>query len=118
MIDSRLKLLTGAHRYILHFAKGKLPPVKAFWSLTMYDKDLFLVPNPLGRYAFGDRTAALKLGRDGSLDIIIQHLAPKRHRSNWLPAPAGTFVLALRLYQPKQNVLRGAWPLPTITRVG
>src|SRR5205085_2096454 len=85
-------------------ATRERPPVKAFWSLTMYDKDLFLVPNPLARYAFGDRTSGLKHNPDGSLDILVQHFAPKHHRANWLPAPAGTFVLALRLYQPKPNV--------------
>jgi hypothetical protein len=116
-VDRSLKPLSGRHRYALHFAPGQLPPVGAFWSLTMYDKKLFLVPNAIGRYAVGDRTAGLRRGRDGSLDILLQHAAP-RQRSNWLPAPAGTFVLALRLYQPKPRVLAGRWPLPTITRVG
>jgi hypothetical protein len=116
-VDRSLRPLSGRHRYVLHFTAGQLPPVGAFWSLTMYDKSLFLVPNALDRYAVGDRTAGLRRGRDGSLDILLQH-APPRNRSNWLPAPAGAFVLALRLYQPKPSVMAGRWPLPTITRVG
>jgi hypothetical protein len=116
-VDHALAPLTGAHRYLLHFARGELPPVNAFWSLTMYDKQLFLVPNPINRYAVGDRTLSLRRNGDGSLDILLQHAAPRAGRGNWLPAPAGPFALALRLYQPKPSVLSGRWPLPTITRV-
>ncbi|HEY6399661.1 MAG TPA: DUF1214 domain-containing protein, partial [Solirubrobacteraceae bacterium] len=62
-------------------------------------------------------TPGLRRNRDGSLDILLEHAAPRAGRSNWLPAPAGPFVLALRLYQPKPSVLSGRWPLPSITRV-
>jgi hypothetical protein len=117
-VDHALAPLSGRRRYVLHFAAGQLPPVNAFWSLTMYDRNLFLVPNPIDRYAIGDRTRGLHKNRDGSLDIVLQRSAPRRGRTNWLPTPAGTFVLALRLYQPKPSVLQGRWPLPTITRVG
>jgi hypothetical protein len=117
-VDHRRKRLRGTHRYVLHFAAGELPPVKAFWSLTMYDQGLFLIPNALNRYAIGDRTPGLRRNRDGSLDIVIQHTPPNGSRSNWLPAPAGRFALALRLYQPKAPVLRRTWPLPTLRRVG
>jgi hypothetical protein len=116
-VDHTLGPLSGAHRYLLHFAPGELPPVNAFWSLTMYDKQHFLVPNPIDRYAIGDRTPGLHRNRDGSLDILLQHAPPRGRRANWLPAPAGPFVLALRLYQPKRSVLSGRWPLPTITRL-
>lgn len=116
-MDSRLHPLSGRHRYVLHFAAGQLPPVKAFWSLTMYDASLFLVTNPLDRYAVGDRTPGLRRNRDGSLDILIQHRPPRSRRGNWLPAPSGRFVLALRLYEPRASVIRGTWPLPTLTRV-
>jgi hypothetical protein len=108
--------LTGAHRYVVHFAARQLPPVNAFWSLTMYAKDAFLVTNPINRYAIGDRTRGLHKNRDGSLDLVVQHSAPHGNRSNWLPAPKGVFLLFLRLYQPRASVLRGSWPLPTITR--
>lgn len=68
LLDHEGKPLTGKHRYVLHFDKDKLPPVKAFWSLTMYGEDSFLVANPLGRYALGDRDS-LKYNDDGSLDL-------------------------------------------------
>ncbi len=116
-VDSQGRALTGAHRYVIHFAAGKLPPVGAFWSLTMYGNDLFLVPNPINRYAIGDRTPGLRRSRDGSLTIQLSHSPPRGGRSNWLPAPAGGFKLVLRLYQPKASVLSGRWPLPKITRV-
>lgn len=116
-VDSELQPLTGSDRFVLHFAAGKLPPVRGFWSVTMYDKDLFLVTNPIARYAIGDRTKGLRHNRDGSLDILVQHNRPARGASNWLPAPAGTFAITLRLYVPKPSALNGNWPLPTITRV-
>lgn len=117
-VDQTGAPLSGRHRYVLHFAAGELPPVEAFWSLTMYDQQLFLVPNQLDRYAIGNRTPGLHFGRDGSLDILIQHSPPRGSRSNWLPAPSGVFALALRLYQPKPSARNGTWPLPTVTRVG
>jgi hypothetical protein len=117
-VDHTLTPLTGRHRYVLCFAAGELPPVSAFWSITMYGRDEFLVPNPIDRYEIGDRTPRLRKDRGGSLNILIQHSPPRGNRSNWLPAPTGAFVLFLRLYQPKRSVLRGSWPLPTITRVG
>ena len=69
--------MNGAHNYVIHFEKGKTPPVDAFWSLTMYNASSFmLVDNPLNRYAIGDRTQGLAYNPDGSLDIYIQHDAP------------------------------------------
>ena len=87
----------------MHFARGDFPPVKAFWSITMYGTDLFFTANPINRYAIGDDTAALHYGADGSLDIYIQHSPPVGHDSNWLPAPAGAFVLIMRLYLPENQ---------------
>ncbi len=117
-VDSRLRTLSGTHRYVVHFLAGARPPVRAFWSLTMYGSDLFLVTNPLGRYAIGDRTPGLRFGRGGSLDILLSATPPRGSRSNWLPAPRGRFVIVLRLYEPRPVVLSGRWPLPSITRVG
>jgi hypothetical protein len=114
-VDRRGRTLTGAHRYVLHFAAHQLPPVGAFWSLTMYDKDVFLAPNAINRYAIGDRTPGLRRNTDGSLDILLQHARPGTRASNWLPAPRGRFILALRLYQPRPSVLHGTWRLPTIS---
>ena len=76
---------------MLHFSKNDLPPVDAFWSVTVYGLDLFFVANPINRYAIGDGTSGLRYGKDGSLDVYIQHDPPIGHESNWLPTPAGAF---------------------------
>ncbi|MBM4272980.1 MAG: DUF1254 domain-containing protein [Deltaproteobacteria bacterium] len=111
--DQEGQTLTGKQRYVLHFDKDKLPPVNAFWSLTMYGENSFLAPNPLGRYALGDRDS-LKYNPDGSLDLYLQNQSPGPDKeANWLPAPADEFNVTLRLYWPKKEVLEGAWnPLP------
>lgn len=115
--DSRGRRLKGRHRYVIEFKPGQLPPVRAFWSLTMYDRDLFLVENPIDRYAIGDRTDGLRYGRDGSLRIYVQHESPaKNRRSNWLPAPRGRFELYLRLYEPKRRAFKG-WKPPAVRRL-
>ncbi|MHC4617844.1 MAG: DUF1214 domain-containing protein [Planctomycetota bacterium] len=94
---------------MLHFDKGELPPVRGFWSLSMYDEQMYFVDNPIGRYAIGDRDK-LKFNKDGSLDIYIQHASPgKDKESNWLPAPKGDFDLVLRTYWPMLEVLTGSW---------
>lgn len=115
-VDSKGQLLNGKFRYKIHFDKGDLPPVKAFWSLTMYDEHHFFVPNPLNRYAIGDRDP-LKFNADGSLDIYIQNSRPnKDQESNWLPAPSGNFNLLLRLYQPGKEILNGTWKPPYVKK--
>jgi len=115
--DSRGRPLRGRHRYTLRFERGRLPPVGAFWSLTMYGRDGYLYENPLGRYSIGDRTPGLRRGRDGSLTLVIQHRRPTGGgASNWLPAPRGRFRLALRLYEPRRSVLSGTWRPPPILR--
>jgi hypothetical protein len=111
----------GTHRYLLHFLKGALPPVDAFWSLTMYqvepDQRRFLFANPINRYSIGDRTKGLVSNPDGSLDIFIQHLSPGAAKEgNWLPAPTGRFVLSLRAYQPRRELLNGRYLLPVLQR--
>jgi hypothetical protein len=110
--DSAGRLLSGRHRYVLRFS-GR-PPARAFWSLTMYDSALHLYANPQRRYALGDRTPGLRPARDGSLTLYLQHAAPRRGRAAWLPAPAGHFVVALRLYVPPSFVLRDGWAPPGI----
>ena len=111
--------LDGAQRYELRFENGQLPPVSAFWSLTMYDgKDFFLVENPINRYAVSDRTKGLKYGADGSLTLYIQHESPGQDReSNWLPAPAGVFDVHLRTYVPKPALLKEEYRLPPLKRI-
>jgi hypothetical protein len=106
------------HNYVIHFDKGQLPPVKAFWSLTIYNNKSYLVDNPINRYSVGELTAGLKNNTDGSLDIYIQNASPGADKeANWLPAPSGDFSLNLRLYVPEEPVLTGQYQYPPIQRV-
>lgn len=116
-VDKDGNTLDGSHQYILHFAKGQLPPANAFWSLTMYNDKLFFVNNPLNRYTVSSRSNFIYNG-DGSLDIYLQNTQPPENKvNNWLPAPQDNFVLVLRIYWPSNAVLDGDWKFPTITRV-
>ena len=114
-VDETGQPLHGKYAYQLHFAPGETPPANAFWSLTMYDERGFLVDNPPGRYAIGDRDA-LQYNGDGSLDILIQHGEPPSGPANWLPAPAGPFALTMRIYYPEERFLDGSWQLPAVQR--
>lgn len=115
--DEHNNFLDGTNNYIIHFPKGKLPPVNGFWSLSMYDKDSFFVANPINRYALGDRDK-LKFNPDGSLDIYIQKAFPDKDKeANWLPAPSGLFNVTLRLYWPKEEILNNKWVMPGIHKV-
>jgi hypothetical protein len=115
--DADGRPLSGASKYVLHFAKNEIPPVGAFWSVTLYDKDGFPTANALNRNAIGDRDA-LKFNADGSLDLYFQNESPGADKdSNWLPAPTGAFNLTMRLYAPKPAVLDGRWAPPAIRRV-
>jgi hypothetical protein len=115
--DSTGQPLSGEHRYRLHFGKDQIPPVDAFWSLTMYDIDSFLVPNPIDRYSLSSRDQ-LNYGDDGSLEILIQVTDPgSAAQANWLPAPAGEMRVSLRLYIPKPEVAGGHWAPPAIKRL-
>ncbi len=114
--DARGELLTGANQYLVHFQKGQLPPVGAFWSITMYNASQFFVPNPIDRYAIGDRDT-LKFNDDGSLTLYIQNESPgKDKETNWLPAPKHSFNLLMRLYWPKKEILNGIWKPPNLER--
>ncbi len=106
----------GSYHYSLHFDKDKLPPINAFWSLAMYDADMYFVENPIDRFSIRDRDK-LAFNSDGSLDIYIQHDSPGQHKeSNWLPAPAGDFDLVMRLYWPRASILTGEWNPPGVKR--
>jgi hypothetical protein len=116
-VDGEGKPLNGQNKYVVHFAKDQIPPVKAFWSVTMYNDKQFFVANPLNRYAIGDRDQ-LKFNPDGSLDLYIQHESPGTDKeSNWLPAPQDSFNLIMRLYWPKKPVLDGTGAPPPVKRV-
>jgi hypothetical protein len=117
--DDRGMQLAGNHRYVLHFYKGQLPPVDAFWSITMYRlPERLLVANPIHRYSIGDRSKDLKYQPDGSLELYIQHDSPESDKlSNWLPAPAGDFNLILRAFMPRQELRDGTWKITAVKRL-
>ena len=95
-----------------------MPPVKGFWSLTLYNAEKFFHPNPLKRFSRGTKDKDLKYGEDGSLTLYLGATSPGADKeSNWLPAPAGTFSLLMRLYWPEQAVLDGTWLPPDVKKV-
>jgi hypothetical protein len=115
--DAHGQPLTGVHEYVIRFPQGQLPPVRAFWSITLYNSKQFFASNPINRYAIGDRDK-LKFADDGSLTIYIQNQSPGKDReTNWLPAPKDGFNLLMRLYWPKKEILEGKWKPPQIERV-
>ncbi|WP_342118580.1 DUF1254 domain-containing protein [Pseudoduganella sp. OTU4001] len=115
--DADGKPFDSSARYVIHFDQEQLPPVRAFWSLAMYNERQFFAANPIGRYSIGDRDT-LSYNADGSLDLYLQREAPAAElQSNWLPAPAsGAFSLNLRLYWPKPAALEGQWKPPQVRR--
>ncbi|HEY6318190.1 MAG TPA: DUF1254 domain-containing protein [Acidimicrobiia bacterium] len=114
--DASGAALSGASGYHLHFAASALPPIdrRAFWSLTAYGPDHFLVANAINRYSIGDRTTGLRYGVGGSLDLYVGPTAPAGHEANWLPAPPGPFSLIFRAYLPGARIRSGAWAPPPI----
>lgn len=116
-VDSKGEKLNGSNRYTVHFAKGELPPVKGFWSLTMYDDKYFFTENALNRYTVSARND-LQKNQDGSVDIYIQHESPgKDKENNWLPAPEGDFILMFRFYWPENSIIDGKWSPPGVVKV-
>jgi hypothetical protein len=112
--DAAAQPFTGAQRYVMHFDKGGLPPVQAFWSLSLYDDQGYFAANSIKRFAIGDRDA-LKFNADGSLDLYIQHDSPGADKeANWLPAPAAGFNLVLRMYWPEEQAIKGTWIPPAV----
>jgi hypothetical protein len=117
LADETGKPLDGANQYTIHFEKGATPPVRAFWSLTLYDSDGFQVGNALNRFAVSSWMPFL-YNADGSLNIYFQADSPgKDKEANWLPAPKGPFNLTMRLYSPEADALTGKWNPPPIKRV-
>jgi hypothetical protein len=106
-------------KYTYTFAKDQLPPVRFFWSLTMYDlKTRLLVANPIDRYSIGDRTEGLKRNPDGSLTLYVQKDSPgKDKESNWLPAPNGPMSIISRMYGPDERILKGEYKFPDPVKV-
>lgn len=118
-VDGDGKPLDGANKYVIHFDKGALPPVNAFWSVTMYDPTSFFVANPINRYAISS-WMPLKKNKDGSLDLYLQHDSPgKDKESNWLPASDRGFNVSMRLYWPAEkapSIIDGSWKPPAVKR--
>lgn len=115
--DVNGKTLDGAHKYVLHFTKDEVPPVNAFWSITLYDPEGFQVGNGLNRFAVSS-WMPFKTNADGSLDIYFQNENPgKELEANWLPAPKGPFNLTMRLYGPKPEALNGKWNPPAVKQM-
>jgi hypothetical protein len=118
-IDADKQKLDGANRYTLRFAPGQLPPVRAFWSLTLYQLPASLLfANPLNRYLINSPMLPdLKRDADGGITLYVQNESPGKEReANWLPAPKGPFFLAMRLYWPKPEALQGKWEAPPLKK--
>jgi hypothetical protein len=121
-VDSAGQKLTGANKYTLTFAKGQTPPVKGFWSITMYeiDQGWWFVPNPLNKFTVSPRND-LKYNSDGSVTLYFQNESPGADKeSNWLPAPKGAFIPMLRMYWPQDgnpSILNGSWKIPRVMKV-
>jgi hypothetical protein len=114
--DSDGRPTVGDIDYNVHFKADQLPPVDAFWSITMYDTEGFQVANSLNRFAIGDRDPLL-YNDDGSLDIHLSRTDPGgRRTTNWLPAPSGPVGITMRLYAPRPSALDRTWTPPPITR--
>ena len=118
-LDSDGARLNGTRRYRITFKKEEVPPVKGFWSITLYDKYHFLFENEIGRYAVGTRSRGLHYAEDGSLTLHVQRERPEEeHLANWLPAPADDFSLYIRAYWPLPPIDEGKWTPPPVLRQG
>lgn len=117
-VDADGATLSGDNVYTMTFPAEALPPVDAFWSITMYDGSNFFVDNPIDRYAIGDRTEGLTPNEDGSLTLTFAKDQPDDPlaRANWLPAPEGDFRISMRLYVPQQSILAGDWTPPPLIK--
>jgi hypothetical protein len=118
-IDTEGQKLDGANRYTVHFAADKMPPVHAFWSLTMYDLPAsLLVANPINRYLLNKpMLPQFVKDSDGGYTFYVQNESPGKDKEpNWLPAPKGPFFIAMRLYWPKDEALDGTWKHPPMAK--
>jgi hypothetical protein len=117
-LDSSGTRLNGANKYTVTFAKGELPPVKGFWSLTLYNQHHFFAPNELKRYSLGTKNKDLQANPDGSLTLYVQSTPPSADKmNNWLPAPRESFSLYVRCYWPEDAVMNDTWTPPAVVRV-
>jgi hypothetical protein len=119
-LDQAGERLNGANTYTINFPPDGLPPVRGFWSLTLYNEHHFFHPNELNRYSLGTKNKSLDRDTDGGLTLYASSNPPNHedHHANWLPAPEADFSLFIRAYWPEQAVLDGTWKPPSVTRVG
>ncbi|KIO51014.1 DUF1254 domain-containing protein [Flavobacterium hibernum] len=109
--------LNGGSNYTVTFAKGEVPPVKGFWSLTLYNQYHFFSPNPISRFSLGTKNKDLKYNPDGSLTLYVQNTQPSIDKiSNWLPSPKETFSLYIRCYWPEDRVVKDTWLPPAVLK--
>ena len=119
-LDEHGERLDGSRSYSVTFPPNGLPPVRGFWSLTLYNEHHFFHPNELNRYSLGTKNKTLHHAADGSLTLTASATRPDDDelRSNWLPAPPGPFSLYLRAYWPGQPIIDGTWSPPPVIRFG
>ncbi len=117
--DAAGQELDGGKKYVLRFGPGQLPKVNAFWSVSLYDTTFNFTPNPINRYAIGDRTPGVKRDADGGLTIYVQSESPGADKaSNWLPSTkSGGYKLILRAYMPGREIVEQTWAPPAIQLV-
>lgn len=115
--DAEGKPFNGRHPYAIHFAPGQLPPVDAFWSITLYDVDRFLYANEADRYTVGSRDVPTMVrDDDGGVTVHVAHrIEDRRLLPNWLPCPDGPFSLTFRTYLPRPEIRDGRWTAPPVT---
>jgi hypothetical protein len=118
-LDATGQRLNGVNRYTVTFAKDQTPPVRGFWSLTLYNEHHFFAPNEIKRYSLGTKSKSLQYNADGSLTIYVQaDPPPEGQRGNWLPAPKDAdFSLFMRSYWPKVEITDGSWGPPAAEKV-
>ena len=118
-LDTNGGRLNSKQKYTVTFAKGQLPPVRGFWSLTLYNEEHFFEDNAIKRFSLGTKNKGLKTAADGSLTIYVQADEPTdpAQRANWLPAPKDAdFSLFMRAYWPQPAVTQGKWTPPAVVR--
>ena len=117
LTDGDGKPLDGANPHVIHFEPGGTPPAGAFWSLTVYDRDGFLIPNDLNRFGIRSRDE-VRHNPDGSLDIFLGPECPDPEgTSNWIPTVPGRLAMSMRIYMPGPEFLSGRWTPPPVTRL-
>jgi hypothetical protein len=116
--DSEGRQLEGKYGYTVTFAKGQEPPVKGFWSLTVYNDKHVFHPNALKRYSLGTKSKSfMKYNPDGSLTLYFGAKSPGQDKeSNWVPAPEGEFSLYIRAYWADPSIINGTWTPPNVVR--